>query len=689
MKNAWLLFKNDLKNIRNNTIALVIVAGLVVLPSIFSWYNLLACWDVFDNTGRLNVAVANSDDGYKSDLVPLRVNMGDQVVSALRANDDLHWVFTDEEDAIDGARSGRYYAAVVIPKDFSQNMMSFFSNDAKSGKLIYYSNEKINAIAPRLLDVGADQVSEEVNTIFEETLTEIAAGTSSALIDYANSADAHGRLGNVADRMQSISKQLDDSAIALDAYQAVFTASTTMIQNGNELIEQTGLSAQELESLIQASIDATDQALLALQSAMSQLDSSSANITDDLQTLLASTDLAFDQTANALQTAESSLRTLSNNAQNQGNTALANELSAAADSLRAAHDNTLLAKQTSHEHADDALNALGAAQEAYQTQLKPLLNELNATFSDAVITLKETTALFEELGQKLVYAGDSLIVGLDEGQSKLADASQKLRAGSDDLSSSGDKLSRALAAGDVQMLRDVIGSDPSSFSKHIAAPVTIERVAVYPVENFGSAMAPLYTTLALWIGALLIMVAIKMQPTPQTLSQLNDPTPRQVFFGRFGMVALISLMQSSLLSLGNLLFIGIQAAHPFLYVLCFWISGLVFTFIMYTLVALFANLGKALGVILLVVQISGGGGSYPLSLLPQAFQNVSPLLPVTHAVNAIRSAMFGVYQNDFWIQILALVAFVVPLLLLVFFLIRPLHRIVPRFIERIKKSKLM
>lgn len=689
MKNIWLLFKDDLKSIRSNTITFVIVVGLVVLPSIFSWYNLLACWDVFDNTGRLNVAVANSDDGYKSDLVPLRVNMGDQVVSALRANDDLHWVFTDEEDAIDGARSGRYYAAVVIPKDFSKNMMSFFTNDATSGKLLYYSNEKINAIAPRLLDVGADQVSEEVNTVFEETLTEIAAGTSSALIDYANSADANGRLGNVANRMQTISKQLDDSAVALDAYQAVFSASTTMIQNANELIKQTGLSAQELESLIQTSIDATDQALAALRSAMSQLDSSSTSINDDLQALLASTDAAFDQTANALQTAESSLRSLANNAQDQGNITLADELNAAADSLRIAHDNALLAKQSSHEHADNALNALETAKEAYQAQLKPLLDELNKTFSDAVTTLKETTALFEELGQKLVDTGDSLMAGLNAGNGKLADASQKLRAGSDDLSVNADKLSRALAQGDAQAIRDVIGSDPTDFSTHIAAPVTIERRAVYPVENFGSAMAPLYTTLALWIGALLIMVAIKTQPTPQTLSQLNDPTPRQIFFGRFGMVALISLMQSSLLSLGNLFFIGIQAAHPFLYILCFWISGLVFAFIMYTLVALFANLGKALGVILLVVQISGGGGSYPLNLLPQAFQDVSPFLPVTHAINAMRSAMFGMYQNDFWIQILALAAFVVPLLLLVLFLIRPLHRIVPRFIERIEKSKLM
>ena len=193
----------------------------------------------------------------------------------------------------------------------------------------------------------------------------------------------------------------------------------------------------------------------------------------------------------------------------------------------------------------------------------------------------------------------------------------------------------------------------------------------------------------LLIGALLIMVPLKLIPSAETLRELNNPSPRQVFVGRFGVVALISLAQSTFMSLGNLLFLGVQAVHPFLYMLCFWISGLTFAFIIYALVALFANLGKALAVVLLIVQVSGGGGSFPLQLLPQFFQNVSPYLPITHAVNAMRAAMFGIYQGDFWIQLGTLVLFAVPIALLALLLYKPLSTLVPRFVERVEASKLM
>ncbi len=136
------------------------------LPSIFTWYNVIACWDAFGNTGNLTVAVANTDEGYESDLVPLEINVGDKVVSALRANDQLNWTFTTEEDAIDGAQSGRYYAAVVIPQSFSRDMMTFYSDEVEHANIIYYANEKKNAIAPKVTDQGADQVSNQVNQVF-------------------------------------------------------------------------------------------------------------------------------------------------------------------------------------------------------------------------------------------------------------------------------------------------------------------------------------------------------------------------------------------------------------------------------------------------------------------------------------------------------------------------------------------
>ena len=165
------LFVDDMKRIFSNLITGLIILGLVLLPSIFSWYNVLACWDVFHN-----------DEGYQSDLVPMKVNMGEQVASSLRANEQMDWVFTDEGDAIDGAKSGKYYAAVVIPESFSKDMMTFYSGDSDHADLIYYSNEKKNVVAPKLTDQGASKASDMVNQVFAKTLAEVGMNVASSLL---------------------------------------------------------------------------------------------------------------------------------------------------------------------------------------------------------------------------------------------------------------------------------------------------------------------------------------------------------------------------------------------------------------------------------------------------------------------------------------------------------------------------
>ena len=190
----------------------------------------------------------------------------------------------------------------------------------------------------------------------------------------------------------------------------------------------------------------------------------------------------------------------------------------------------------------------------------------------------------------------------------------------------------------------------SALSKALASPVGVERIAVFPVENFGSAMAPLYTTLALFIGSLLILVVFKPKAglRIQKEAGLVNPKPRQLFFGRFAVMAVVSLAQSTVMALGNLFFLDVQVTSPWLFMVCFWGAGLVFTFIIYALVVSFANLGKAIAVLLLIVQVTGCGGSFPLQIMPDFVQALSPWLPATHVVNAMRSAMMGTYGNDFW-----------------------------------------
>ena len=142
MKNIWEIFRRDIKRIKNSVIAMIVIMGITVVPCLYAWFNIAASWDPYGNTGNLKVAVASVDEGYEGSLIPLQINMGDQVLTSLRSNSQLDWVFTGRKKAIDGVKSGKYYAAIVIPKDFSSNMMSIFSENIQynlnSGLKIVY-----------------------------------------------------------------------------------------------------------------------------------------------------------------------------------------------------------------------------------------------------------------------------------------------------------------------------------------------------------------------------------------------------------------------------------------------------------------------------------------------------------------------------------------------------------------------
>ena len=171
MRNIWTIFTRDIRKIRTNVIALIVVLGVTVVPCLYAWYNIAASWDPYGNTGNLKVAVASVDEGYIGNLIPLQLNLGDQVLSALRENTQLNWVFTTKSKAMKGVKSGEYYAAIVIPEDFSTNLISVFSSDIKKPEITYYSNAKENAIAPKVTDKGATAVQTQVNEVFIETIS--------------------------------------------------------------------------------------------------------------------------------------------------------------------------------------------------------------------------------------------------------------------------------------------------------------------------------------------------------------------------------------------------------------------------------------------------------------------------------------------------------------------------------------
>jgi putative membrane protein len=727
MRNVLRIIRDDIRHAFSNVMSTIIMVGLIVLPSLFAWYNILACWNVFDNTGNLTVAVASADEGYQSDLVPIRINVGEQVMSALRENDQIDWVFTNEEDAVDGAKSGRYYAAVVIPESFSQDMLTFYAEDATHAKIYYYVNEKKNAIAPRITERSADTVSYQINEVFAETISTIALGLAQAVETYVDEGDVNGKVAQLADHLRRVSSRMDEAAQVLQMYAALADESQGLVQGSSTLIDATRGNVSDIAGKVQSGqqnlsglADAIRSSADDLEAALAANDSQLAQLQGDVESTLgdASVDAqtcadglraqadALDVRIQEYQSVLDALQSLRASIPDEHAQTIDGAISSLNETLGILQDvSAALRNAASNLESGDAdmqgrleeisqiagqaRSDVDATRADFEQNVRPSMQQLAddvAAFSDNLdVTMSDLDVIGDDLSGSVDSAGQAL--GRSSG--KVDDTASSLQEASSDLQSLADDIDAALASGDSDALRKVLGSDASSLANTLAAPVKVERIAVFPSENFGSAMAPLYTTLALFIGALLIMVAVKPTVSPRGRENLVNPKPRQLFFGRFGVVAVLSLLQSTLMGLGNMLFLQVQVVHPLLFMLCYWFSGLVFAFIIYVLVVSFANLGKAFAVLLLIIQVTGCGGSYPLQILPQFVQDVSPFLPATHVVNAMRGAMMGVYGNDFWASMGDLALFIVPMLLLGLVLRKPLERFMFFYISKVEDSKLV
>lgn len=728
MRGILHLIRRDLRHSVMNVMAIIVMFGLVVIPSLFTWFNVLASWNPFDNTKNLTVAVASTDEGYQSDLVPIRVNVGEQVLSQLRANDQLNWVITSEDDAIDGTKAGRYYAAIVLPKSFSADMLTFYADGAERTELAYYTNEKKNALAPKITGQGAEGVSAQISEVFTETLSDVALSLISSLSDYLTDADTQAALARVESRVGSLAAQLRSGAQTADMFGALVQGTIPLAQSASALVSGAGSAFGDAADAAGGGAGAVQQLAGTLQQATGAIADAIAQTAAGYEAVGTSIDDQYAQVGTVSGDQSAALTTLAARVQQQidGATTLRTTLvddvrpqlppagQQALDDVVARLDRAILRQQAvhdslvqagqditagnaaaeaTHQQVKDliaqAKDAIAQAQSSYSGTLKPQLDALGSTLATIDDDVSAVRGDLSQAAAGLSGASDSVVATLQGAQGVTARLSTALTDAAGRFDGVQQAIARAVQTGDLAGLSEVIGSDPSVLATSLAEPVRVDRVAVFPVVSFGAGMAPLYIVLALWVGALLMTVAIRVDVGRDTLPGDPDLTPTQKYLGRYGIFALTGLAQSTLLIGGLILFVRISPAHPFLLLLAGWVTSLVFTLIIYTFVVAFGNAGKALAVLLLVIQISGSGGAYPLQLLPAWFQNISPFLPATHAISAIRSAIAGTYGADFWVSLGLLLAFTLPTLLLGLVLRRPLISFNRGLVDAMASTKLM
>ena len=724
--NICKIIKGDFDKIRNNTIAWIVIIGLTIVPSLYAWFNIAASWDPYSNTGNLKVAVASEDIGYEGDLTSMNLNIGDRVLSSLRENDALNWVFTSKEDAIQGVKDGSYYAALVIPKSFSRDMMSFFTPDVHRSELIYFLNEKENAIAPKITDKGASAVKNQIDAVFARSVAEIVFEIASGISSLMEKGDADKYMNVFLHNFEAAGAETSQNAELLETY-ALLTDSladieVTATELAGDMTQNAGNTQQLLAeasgrvSETAAEIEKIGREIMrALDEAAGAYDSIAA----DLDKIINAADAGADEVVSKLEKIEKNLDKMTQGLEKLRITAqnLYDQIPEDYTELRSAVKKLIADLDDVIGRQDDAATAISTAiseiqkvqktvkevrtvcielrkdidviRTKYVTEIEPAIEELSASLIETNGAVSEVFDNLDILAADLETDGRAAGESLRRTSEAIRTAAAEMKTVGDNMQQSAKELAEAVRSGEVEKIRGLLGAGTSELSEFVSAPVVLDKKVIFPVANYGSAMAPFYTVLSIWVGAIVLAAMLKVNLTEERKRELEDLRAYQVYLGRMVFFIVIALLQSGLVCLGDLFFLEIQCEHPGLFLLAGWFTGVVFAVIMYTLTISFGDVGKAIAVILLVIQVAGSGGTFPIEMTPQFFQNMAGLMPFTYSMSAMRECIGGLYGSTYRISLGYLAVYAAAFLILGIVLRKPIIRLNEMFSEKLESTKLM
>ena len=709
MKNIFKIFKRDFKKIFTNSMAIILAVGICILPSLYAWFNIYANWDPYGSTGNMMVAVINEDEGasYKG----LTIDIGAQIVENLKANDMIDWQFLDKDEAIEGIKSGKYYAGIEIPQGFSKSLTSIMTSEFEQPQITYYANEKKNAIATKITDKVVQTVQNEVNESFVITVVNMINSLLGTIVEESQATGT-----NMFENLEQEIKTAKDSVNAIQTTIGGFENVMSLVNNLNttlgdkelaEVLDNADMLIENTEDVIDAAQQTTGAMLTSLGTVMTNvstsLDSAASVVSNVGGKVTDSSVSALKKTSSDLTKLKTEIDKVStllseiNKALpipigdidklvarlNSASSELA-ELISTVDTIAAGNYKGDI--QTVADKITGLSASITGISNDYTSNIEPKLNNTISTLlttlgnmSDIVSALDKDMPSVNALVSALkdsVKAGDTMIGSIN---TLLATASKQL----DNLYN---KLNHLGQSDVINAIVNLTEGNADELGEFLACPIMVNTDKVYGIENYGSAMAPFYTTLAIWVGGMFLVAVLKTDiKNKKEFSRLK---PHQEFFGRGLTFVCLSLIQSIIICLGDLVFFKIQCYHPFKFILAGCVTALIYSMFIYSLAYTFGDIGKALAVIILVVQIGGSGGTFPIDVTPSLFQNLNPFLPFTFTIEAMRECICGTYSNDYWIYLLKLCAYLLAALVIGLLIKAVVKKPIRFFTKRIEETGL-
>ncbi|SHI64335.1 putative membrane protein [Clostridium cavendishii DSM 21758] len=712
MKKLMKVFRSDLISIVKNPIALIIVMGICAIPALYAWVNIKACWDPYGTTSNIPIAVVNNDKGIT--IAGKEVNVGADVVKKLKDNKKVGWKFVSEQEADMGVRDGTYFATIEIPESFSKDLSSITANNSKKAEIIYKVDTKANPVASKITGVAEGTLIDEITSNFVQTVNKEALEKVKSYKEDMNKnrddiiklKNALIRAGRDMDTIISVLENVNANSKNLNVYltevkntipaltsgmtvqEGTIKSTENLIQNTNNNLNSTFKSFKQSLEEIKVSIDKIVTILDTIQVSnnSSQISSSLNAVSNNINSANnnINSNLEYLETMNKTKETPEVSQTIVNlknlqdklNEQNKVVTEKANETDKGNIPSQAVINQL---KENLKKISNNSTNLISAVEK----NTMPVLNDISKNLVNAT---KDAAKLLKT-SQIAVDGINTLISSSADGSKLAADVSgeilEQLNQYKDEIKYIGDQLSK-VDDNDLDTIIAILKSNPDLIGEFIANPFTIKEVKVYEVPNYGSSMAPIYSVLALWVGGLILTSVLKTESVK--FKKDETLTIRHKYFGKMLTFIFLAIIQGVIIALGNIFLLKIYCVNPFLMVVFAILSSITFATIIFTNVSLLGNLGKAINIILMIVQLAGCGGSYPIQVDPLIFRILQPIFPFSYAVGGFREAIAGPLVSSVVLDIVMLTAFFI-LYIIIGFTFKPrLHSIVKRFEKKFNQS---
>ena len=686
MKNIIEIFKNDIREIFRKIRTWIVIIGLILLPSMYAWPNILSAWDPYGHTNNIKVAVVTEDSG--AEVSGQKVNLGENLVEGLKNNKNLDWQFVkNKQEAEDGVKIGDYYASIVIPKNFSEDLTSVSRGVPKKATIEYTVNEKINAISPKITNSGASAIANNISKSFVEIangvifeklheagikfeqnlpsiekmkeeifkLNDNFSNYENVVSELIGKTEQGQKILNTIqqtlpdiDRFATNSIMLADKAdITINNIQSFNEKLLPLISNHLKVVEDASGEANSLAQKIQSKPDNVEETKEKLKLLNTRLEAGEErlrvvkNIFEYLNEL--SGENILQNQLNKINTLENDL-TKVKEVNNKIYTNIDNYDEIADDIKKDFVDRTKRINEIS-TNIDNRLNDdIAPLVAKVLTKADININEISKLIIGAQNELPEVEAKILSTEVKIQRAHAKLITI----QKELPEAKEKIKKLTEE-------IKKAEAGTNTNMLFNLLKVDYKQQAEFFANPVQLSENKLYHIKNYGSAMTPFYTVLSIWVGALLMSSLL----TTKVEDEEGKYKPCEKYFGRWILFLVISLFQTLVITLGDMYVLGTQAVSPYRFVFYGLLISALFSSIIYTIVHLLGNVGKAICIILLVLQLGSSGGTFPIQMTSSFFQALYPKVPFTYSIGLLREAVGGVYipaaQRDMKILLIGIV----------------------------------